>query len=68
MQNISEIKIQILSNLYFPINLNYVDFTIALCLDVIKTQQEDNPDVVVGQAPQSRPIPITNKQKSNRKI
>ena len=51
--NISDIKLQLLSNLYSPIDLNHIDFTIALQLDCILNQSE-NVDVNIGQVKQQR--------------
>lgn len=60
--SISEIKLQLLDTLYFPLHLNYVDWNVTIQVEVIKMNDEvENPMAV------TKPIPI-KKQISKAKV
>lgn len=41
--SISEIKLQLLDSLYFPLHLNYIDWSLTLQIEVVKVVDEDPP-------------------------
>lgn len=55
LQNLNEIKLQLLNNFYRPLHLNYIDFTITLQIEKVPATEESDSTL---SAPPSTPIPI----------
>lgn len=64
--SISEVKLQLLDTLYFPLNLNNVDWSLTIQVEVIRmTNDIENPLTMQRPIPRSIPIPI---KKSKGKV
>lgn len=60
--SISEVKLQLLDTLYFPLHLNYVDWSVTIQVEVIKMSDDVNNPMAI-----SKPVPPPSKKKEKSK-